>query len=72
MARYGTKPPMKLELLATMYIDYDEDIGIVKTEQIPVYKDYDGQFYQDFEGLDDEEEPIEIINKEEKSGTTEK
>ena len=51
-----------------MYIDYDEDIGIVEDyEQIPVYKDYDGQFYQDFEGLDDEEEPIEIINKEEKA-----
>jgi len=76
VARYGTsQTPNEIGALSynSMYIDYDEDIGIVEDyEQIPVYKDYDGQFYQDFEGLDDEEEPIEIINKEEKSGTTEK
>lgn len=41
-----------------IYYDYDEDIGTVERyEQIPVYKDADGQFYQDFEGLDDEDAP---------------
>lgn len=73
VARYGTsQTPNEIGALSynSMYIDYDEDIGIVENyEQIPVYKDYDGQFYQDFDGIDDEEDPIAPVEKDEKSGT---
>ncbi|MGI6226425.1 MAG: TraR/DksA C4-type zinc finger protein [Peptococcales bacterium] len=48
-----------------IYYDYDEDVGIVERyEQIPVYKDEDGHFYQDFEGLDDESVPPDVHDKE--------
>lgn len=75
VARYGTsQTPNEIGAVSynCMYIDYDRDLGSVENyEQIPVYKDYDGQFYQDFDGLDDDREPIESIDKDEKSGITE-
>jgi len=62
VARYGTsESPSDIGSVLNYnntYYDYDEDIGTVETyEQIPVYKDEDGQFYQDFKGLDDEDGP---------------
>ena len=62
VARYGTsESPSDIGSVLdydNVYYDYDEDVGITERyEQIPVYKDQDGQFYQDFQGLDDEDMP---------------
>lgn len=62
VARYGTsESPSDIGSVLdynNLYYDYDEDVGAVERyEQIPVYKDEDGQFYQDFQGLDDEDVP---------------
>ncbi|MFZ5943860.1 MAG: TraR/DksA C4-type zinc finger protein [Bacillota bacterium] len=69
VARYGTsESPSDIGNVLNYnnaYYDFDEDQGAVERyEQIPVYKDEDGQFYQDFEGLDDEAPPQEIYNRE--------
>jgi len=68
VARYGTsESPSDIGSVLNynnIYYDYDEDIGTVERyEQIPVYKDQDGQFYQDFEGLDDEVGPPDAHDK---------
>jgi len=68
VARYGTsESPSDIGSVLNynnIYYDYDEDVGIVERyEQIPVYKDADGQFYQDFEGLDDEDAPPDFYDE---------
>lgn len=68
VARYGTsESPSDIGSVLNyddIYYDYDEDVGITERyEQIPVYKDQDGQFYQDFQGLDDEDTPPDENNK---------
>lgn len=68
VARYGTsESPSDIGSVLNynnVYYDYDEDIGTVESyEQIPVYKDADGQFYQDFDGLDDEALPSDVHNE---------
>ncbi|MDK2823939.1 MAG: hypothetical protein PWP71_1857 [Clostridia bacterium] len=65
VAKYGTsESPSDIGSVLNynnIYYDYDEDIGTVERyEKIPVYKDQDGQFYQDFEGLDDEDIPPRV------------
>jgi len=69
VARYGTaESPSDIGSVLDydhLYLDYDEDVGIVERyEQIPIYKDEDGQFYEDFSGLDDESKPQETYNQE--------
>lgn len=50
-----------------MYVDFDEDRGIVEDiEQIPAYKDIDGQIYEDLDGVDDESRPQEVYRKKRK------
>ncbi|MFZ7103146.1 MAG: TraR/DksA C4-type zinc finger protein [Peptococcaceae bacterium] len=67
VARYGTsESPSDIGSVLNynnIYYDYDEDVGTVERyEKIPVYKDADGQYYQDFEGPDDESEPPGFYN----------
>lgn len=65
VAKYGTsETPSDIGSVLNynnIYYDFDEDVDVVESyEQIPVYKDKDGQFYQDFEGLDDEDAPTGV------------
>jgi len=68
VARYGTSnSPSDIGNVLNynnMYVDYDEDVGTVERyEKIPVYKDEDGQFYEAFDGQDDESSPPGVHNK---------
>ncbi|NLT95201.1 MAG: hypothetical protein GXW85_06635 [Clostridia bacterium] len=68
VARYGTsESPSDIGSVLdynNIYYDYDEDIGAVERyEQIPVYKDEDGQFYQDFQGVDDEKPASDLYDE---------
>lgn len=69
VARFGTsETPSDIGNSADdyddIYINADEDIGSVeKYEGIPSKKERDGQYYQDFGGEDDEDEPYNSANE---------